>query len=328
MSTRQGIIAIFIVVLLGAAIWARLHLTVSPASMDRYAAAADLMTNGHADQAVAIWQSLVRDDPGFVDPYLRLSEYYNRIADPDKAVSLLDQYLKNHEATPEIKLNLAEALVRTRDRQTALKAALSAVQALPNSARAHMALAAIYSQLLDPRGLPEILKAERLDPKNPSIYLLAGQLYADQQEPQNVEAQMRTGTLLDPQNPEMLYLLGWALAQQPSPEHFSEALTLLQRAVQLNPNAFSCWIEMGDVLEKQHRYGDAVVPLKHAQQLGAVLPNGMPMTHARLQERITADHMLLEAYQHTGHEALEPPVRADAARLQAAVQALLKRGIL
>jgi Flp pilus assembly protein TadD len=296
--------------------------------MDRYTEAANLMESGHPDQAVATWQSLVHDDPGFVDPYLRLSEYYIRMADPEHAAAVFGPYLKDHAATPEIKLDLAEALVRMPDRPKALTAAQSAVQANPDSARAHMALSAIYLQLNDSRGVPEILRAEQLDPQNANIWLLAAQIYKDLQEPARVEDQVRTAMTLDPNNPEMLYLLGWALAEQPSPANLTNALVALQRSVQLNPKGFSCWVEIGAVLEKQHQYAEAIEPLQTACALGGIMPPGMQATHDRLQERITADHLLLEAYQRTGREAMEPPVREDAERLQTAVQALLREGVL
>ena len=110
----------------------------------------------------------------------------------------------------------------------------SLLEAYPDSARAHQALAENYYVLRQmPQAEKEFLEALRLRPDTPELHLELGLVYAGSAQWPKAEEQFRAQTKLQPGNAEGAYRLGTALLQQGKAR---EARIELQRADRLQPD--------------------------------------------------------------------------------------------
>jgi tetratricopeptide (TPR) repeat protein len=302
-------------VLLGAALWAyQAHATHSQ-EVARLQDGLRLLQNGDGDQAAATWEDLRGEYPGFPDSYLQLAKYYTGRGDPQRAVGVLDDMRTHGLTSGEGAIDLAEAYAKMKDPR-ALAAGVDAVRLAPHSLRAHMALMAAYTQIYDrPHAVAQLMIAEQIAPKVPSLYLAGAAYMSDAYDYAGAEQQARGCIAVDPQIAEAWYMLGLALGNQPTPAHLGEAATDLQKSIALSPDRFAVWLELGDVFLQENRVPDAGQCLEKARSLGDALhPQGNGLRKI-LQDRIRIDHLLLEVYTRQGNTAGAAVMRRETDQL-------------
>src|SRR3569833_1028150 len=128
-SGRGRIVGLAILVIVfGGALWARNHFTANAASFGQYMDGVRQMQAGKPQDAVSTWEDLLTKDPAFPDTYVALAAYYTNNGNPQRSLELLQQADSNHVDTPDIKLAVAEAYVRSNDKR-GMDAAKEAVKA-------------------------------------------------------------------------------------------------------------------------------------------------------------------------------------------------------
>ena len=130
----------------------------------------------------------------------------------------------------------------------------------------------------------------------------------------------RTTVAIAPNLAEAWYYIGWAIASGPSPDRLPEARKALEKSTELNPTAFSTWLQLGDVCWRVHDVDAADKALEKARSLGALPPPGGVESQQRLQDRIKAAHILTEIYHSQGDAAKETEIRAESERLSVLIQ--------
>lgn len=318
------IVAIAILaILIGAAYWARVHFTANAASFQRYMEGVQLMQNGHAQDAVTLWEDLRLKDPEFPDTYFALATYYTNQGDPQHALDIIDGAKAEHIDTPELKLVLAEAYGRLNDKR-AMAAAQAAVAALPNNYRSHLALATAYAQQFDyPHAVAQLQIAEQQNPRDSVLDLLGAEYISTGNDYARVEEQARKAVAINPNLAEAWYYIGWAIDSGPAADRLPEARTALEKSVSLRPGSFPTWLELGDVYWRLHMADDALKALTKARELGlAPLPGGME-TEQRLQDRVRTAHLLQEVYHARGDAAGEARMQAESNELSAQIHKVI-----
>jgi tetratricopeptide (TPR) repeat protein len=317
-----GAIIVVAAVAITTALWVRTHYTIDPALLARDTEGVHLMQEGKDVQAVAIWNTLIAQAPNYPDPYVQIAAYDNMLDNPDRALALLQQLQKRRLWTPQAQVELADTYVQLKDPR-GLKAAQQAVQVAPNSPRAHMALGTLYARMYgSDRALQEVAIAQKLNPKDASLYVLAAELYQGEHEPDQVESEARKCIAVAPNTAEAWYLLGWALEQNPSPDNFTQAAAAFKRSAELNPTPYNSWMELGSMLMQLGRRQQAQPALERARIQSTKLLPQEPLTQDRLQQRIRIDHLLLEIYVPQGNKAKVADLQHETDQLSAQIRAM------
>src|SRR3569833_1988597 len=87
---------VLLIIVIGAAVWARFHFTSNSESFNRYMDGVHAMQAGNEQQAITIWEDLRLKDPAFPDTYSALATYYTNQGDADHSLELLQQAQANH----------------------------------------------------------------------------------------------------------------------------------------------------------------------------------------------------------------------------------------
>jgi Flp pilus assembly protein TadD len=186
---------------------------------------------------------------------------------------------------PQIAYDYAQGLLNTQDFTQAAAVLESAAKANPADAQLPLALGvARYGQRRFADAITAFLQAIQLAPSVPQPYLFLGRMLdqAGDQLP-TITADYRKWLQAEPKRPEPPLLLAKALiaanAESEEPE------PLLRRSVQLDPKNWEAHYELGQLLEKKHKYPEAAAELERAVQLEP--KQAMPHYHlARVYDRL------------------------------------------
>jgi predicted Zn-dependent protease len=136
----------------------------------------------------------------------------------------------------------------------------------------------------------EVEELLKLQPENPYLHELRGQVLLESGKPQDALASLRRAVQLAPDQPLIASLLGHALISTEDQDNFAEAKTLLRSAIgRDNSNPFA-WYQLGIVYDREgdharaalataERYnleGRSRLAMASAQQAMAGIPTGSP----------------------------------------------------
>jgi len=303
-SARVKVILTAAAILIGAAVWLRIHFTEPVPLMRRYMDAVHLAEAGDYVHAVAIWQRLLVEYPSFPYTYFQLGRFYARTGHAVQAVPLLQRLVSQHPRFPEAQQVLAEACLAINDASCALQAAKQAAAQSPHSGVAHNLLAAAYGKSGDLGDcIREVLLAERYAPSNATIWLHGANIFQQAQDVRLTEQQARRCVQLDPNNGRAWYLLGWALNNEPGAPNELKALHALQRAAALQPQDPLTLTELGDVYLRLQRYREAVQTLSKARNITALPEADGGYSQKHLLARARVARLLAIAFLRTYKQA-------------------------
>lgn len=232
--------------------------------------------------------------------------------DPSQAASILEEMRRRGLDPVDRRVLLAVAYGKMNDAR-ALAAAKDATEAAPDSLRAHMALLTAYTRVYDkPNAMAELRVAEGLAPRDNTELCLFGARYAaSTHDYEAVAEQARRCVAVDPKLAQAWYYLGLSTGQSSSTASWTEAETSLRKSVELAPDSYPGWLELGNIYILLERDADAVDSLERARALAGPVSSPADGGRQRLQDLIRIDHLLIKAYHRRGSSAKEAELRRE-----------------
>jgi arylsulfatase A-like enzyme/Flp pilus assembly protein TadD len=208
-----------------------------------------LFENGRFEEAIPILQQLIAKEPGMAILYGKLGGSYMKLHDYEKAVPVLRNAVELDPSLTMAQLDLGRSLLRTDDMGGATTVFEGLVARIPNLLDAHLFLEIAYARS---NRVPETIR--------------------------ECEAVLK---FLPDQYGSTL-MLGQFLLRSGDAE---AALTKLQRAAEIRPDAPQPHMSLADVYAKLGRQGDAERERGEARRLGAMpqgpeAPDGIPSNAA------------------------------------------------
>jgi tetratricopeptide (TPR) repeat protein len=191
------------------------------------------------DLAADAFDEVPPDDPQFVEAQLARADAYLEDDRGEEAVATLRALAETHGTLATVQASLGDALRRTEQCEEAIPVYTAALDLVdPTQER--------YWVLFFTRGI---------------CHEMTGDYIAS-------EADFRQALVLNPEQPQVLNNLGYSLVEQR--RNLDEALGMIERAVELQPDSGYITDSLGWVFYRLGRYEEAVAPMERAIEL---LPN-------------------------------------------------------
>ena len=191
----------------------------------------DLVKAGQTEAAISQYLQAIRSQPDYADAWNNLGVALAREDHTDEAISDYEQALRLNPAEPEVHKNLGEAM----DKQGRINAAISYYQS-----------------------------AVQLNPQDAQAFNNLGVDYARQGRSTEAAEQFQHALQVQPDYAEAGSNLGYLWALQD--EHLDQALTLIQRAHQVDPKNSGTLDNLGWVLFKLNRPAEGLDYARQAIQ--------------------------------------------------------------
>jgi len=202
-------------------------------------------------------------DDTFVRQLLGLS-YFIEEKYP-QTVQVLSPFSKNPPDDPGLLFAWGTALVRTRQSQVAADIFRRLLLQNANNPSVHLLLGQAYAQQEDyPNALNELKTALQLDPRLSEVHYYTGIVYLHQSQFEAAAQEFRAELELRPGDPISTYHLGYSLLAQ---GQLPEAVETLQKVVHVKPDYEPAQFELGSALLRQGDAAGAVQPLEIATRL-------------------------------------------------------------
>lgn len=250
-----------------------------------------LLEAGKLEEAVASFERAIAINQAFEPAYLALASLYEARQERDKAVGILQKYLRNvNPRNRDIRHHLVRLYVAAKDYRGATKELDELLVQDPADLDAHLRLALIqgeqkdYAKAID--RLTVILKAR---PAELKVRDYLGYLYEEAKEPQkaieaytlNVQLEpsyfeghlhlgvlfyrlkrfpeavthLEEATKLNPKQPEAHIVLGLAHLQM---EQFDKAAETFEEGIRQNPKSADLHFNLGTAYDKLNRFDEVV----------------------------------------------------------------------
>jgi len=217
--------------------------------------------------------------PGRADSYYHFS--MARLAEADERyLDAINEYKKALELDPRnsaIYSQMAQSYLRNSQPEEAIAAANKAVEINRDDLDAHMLLSQIYWQrLIRSTGNPgralvnsaihEYEEIIRIDPADPTAFLLLGQLHQLNNEPEKAEAIYKKHLNIDPGSEEGVVALAELHVKS---DDFKGAVVILEDFLKARPDSDRAAKELGDAYFALQEYGKAADNYRKALALGS-----------------------------------------------------------
>ncbi|MFN3682041.1 MAG: tetratricopeptide repeat protein, partial [Nitrospira sp.] len=189
---------------------------------------------GKVEQAIVSFTQAIMVNPSFEPPYLALASIYEKRKEPDKAVSLLQQYLQQvNPHNKEVKRHLVQLHIAGKDYAAALLELEKILNEDPGDLDAQLRMALIHGEQKDyAKAIERVTAILQARPEELRIRDYLGYLYEETKDfPKAIET-YRHNIHLDPRFLESRLHLG---VLQYRLKNFPEAINHLSEAVRLNP---------------------------------------------------------------------------------------------
>jgi tetratricopeptide (TPR) repeat protein len=259
-----------------------------------------LLEAGKPGEATASFERAIAINQSFEPAYLALASLYEARQERDKAIGILQRYLRNvNPRNRDIRHHLVRLYVGVKDYRGATKELDELLAEDPADLDAHLRLALIegeqkeYAKAID--RLTVILKAR---PAELKVRDYLGYLYEEAKEPQKAleaytinvqlepsyfEGHLHLGVLfyrlkrfpdavthladasrLSPKQPESHIVLGLAYLQM---EQFEKAAQIFEEGIRHNPKSADLYFNLGTAYDKLNRFDEVVRVMEIALQL-------------------------------------------------------------
>ncbi len=222
--------------------YTRLAEYLSDTHIDARIMSAELLDSlGQFDLATDAYKRVPNDHPAFHAAELGRAEALRRVGKTDAAVEVLEQLRRSHPELP-----IAHATAGDLYRQ---------LEQFDKATAAYDAAITLYDARDNPQWFVHYARAITLERQD---------LWAQS------EADFRRALELNPEQPQVLNYLGYLLVEKQI--KLDEALSMIERAVEAQPDSGFIVDSLGWVLYRLGRYGEAIGHMEHAAELMPVDP--------------------------------------------------------
>jgi len=200
---------------------------------------------GQLQDAIRHLKAASRLDPHQEQPYLALARIYTEQQERGAAVVILDQARKTIGSAPNILLALGSALVSAERYQAARETLTGLIQSVPDQFEAYPKLAEAYRNTGEPSRATETLRQlARRKPDDPMLHVVIARSLLDEEKVDylGVLQELAAAEKASPGDYDVYYLRGRVFL---ATGQFAQAVTSLQRAIQLRPTEPGAYYQLG-----------------------------------------------------------------------------------
>jgi tetratricopeptide (TPR) repeat protein len=259
-----------------------------------------LLEAGKLEEAAASFDRAIAVNQSFEPAYLALASLYEARQDRDKAVGILQKYLRNvNPRNRDIRHHLVRLYVSMKDYKGATKELGELLAEDPTDLDAHLRLALIEGEQKDyARAINRLTMILKARPAELKVRDYLGYLYEEAKEPQKAldaytlniqlepsyfEGHLHLGVLfyrlkkfpdsvthlaeaskLNPKQPESHIVLGLAYLQM---EQYEKATQAFEEGIRQNPKSADLYFNLGTAYDKLNRFDEVVRVMEIALQL-------------------------------------------------------------
>ena len=259
-----------------------------------------LLEEGKLGEATASFERAIAINQSFEPAYLALASLYEARQERDKAVGILQRYLRNvNPRNRDIRHHLVRLYFAVKDYKGATKELDELLAEDPTDLDAHLRLALIEGEQRDyARAIDRLMVVLKARPAELKIRDYLGYLYEEAKEPQKAldaytfnvqlepsyfEGHLHLGVLfyrlkrfpdavthlteaskLNPKQPESHIVLGLAYLQM---EQYEKAAQVFEEGIRQNPKSADLYFNLGTAYDKLNRFNEVVRVMEIALQL-------------------------------------------------------------
>jgi tetratricopeptide (TPR) repeat protein len=187
------------------------------------------------DAAVEAYRKAISLNPNFPEAYNNLGNALRKLGETDEASKAYQNALSLREHYPEAYNNLGTLLREQHKPEQAEHALKKAIAQNPRYVEAYNNLAAIYhAEFKDVEALAQLAEALKIEGGNSRSLLLTARIQSRRQNYDSAEKACKIVLARDPTNGEALTVLGGIKHEL---DEFDEALAVLEKAIELHPDA-------------------------------------------------------------------------------------------
>jgi tetratricopeptide (TPR) repeat protein len=259
-----------------------------------------LLEAGKLEEATASFERAIAINQAFEPAYLALASLYEARQDRDKAIRILQSYLRNvNPRNRDIRHHLVRLYVAAKDYQGATKELDELLAEDSTDLDAHLRLALIQGEQKDyPKAIDRLMVVLKARPAELKVRDYLGYLYEESKEPQKAleaytfnvqlepsyfEGHLHLGVLyyrlkkfpdatthlaeasrLNPKQPESHIVLGLAYLQM---EQYEKAAQVFEEGTRQNPQSADLYFNLGTAYDKLNRFDEVVRVMEIALKL-------------------------------------------------------------
>lgn len=254
----------------------------------------------NVEQALASFDRAITVNPSFEPAYLAQSAVYEARDEKDKAIGVLQQYLRQvNPRNKDVRQHLVQLYISTKDYAGGLTELEKMVREDPTDLDAQLRIALIYGERKEfSKAIERLTVILRVRPDELKIREFLGYLYEEakefpkaietyrhniQRDPSFVESHLHLGALqyrlknfpeatahlreavrLNPKQPEPYIVLGLSYLQS---EQFTKASQAFEEGLLYNPQNADLHFNLGTAYDKLNRFEDVVRAMETALSL-------------------------------------------------------------
>jgi len=223
---------------------------------------------GDFEQAVALVEEIIRDDPDVIDAYFTMGNLYFK---EEKFEEALESFFKALERKPDdafTAINIANSYIMMGDFDEAEKFLLSIIDALPPDSQIHFILGNInYFQKEYEEALKNYEKCLELNPSSASAYSAIGGIYVTQGNLDEAETYLKKAMDLNPQLRNLHYNLAQLCEAK---DDLQQAIKEYQAELENIPHNFRASFNLSRIYRI---LGQAEDELKYLEKTKEINPN-------------------------------------------------------
>jgi tetratricopeptide (TPR) repeat protein len=255
---------------------------------------------GDAEQALASFDRAIEANPSFEPAYLAQASFHESRQEKDKAIAVLQKYLKRvNPNNKDVRKHLIQLYVTTKDYAGGLAELEKILEEVPGDLDAQLQIALIYGEKKEfSKAIDQLTSILKAKPTELKVRDYLGYLYEQtkefpkaieayqfniQLEPTFTESHIHLGVLqyrlknfseairhlreavrLTPKQPEPHIVLGLAHLQT---DQFEKASEAFEEGIQHNPKSADLHFNLGTAYDKMNRFEDVVQTMETALSL-------------------------------------------------------------
>ena len=239
--------------------------------------------------AIAHYRQAIQLAPQQVSYHLKLGQAWTGIENYARAnLAFFTGFgISPQKIPPQDHYLLGEKLLKQNESGKAIACYRRALGIQPNLIEAYWRLGEIATTKSDYKtALAYYRRALKIDPNRTQSYILLGKLLSQQGNWQGAQAYYQKAATIEPKSPELCCYRGEALINL---QRSAEAEQLLRQAIELDPQYFKAYYQLGNLLSQQQQWQSAVeayetaIALSHNSSCGGAY-YGLGQAYLELQQ--------------------------------------------
>jgi tetratricopeptide (TPR) repeat protein len=231
----------------------RAAVTLSPISIAALDELAQLLSSQRRyTAAISYWNRALALAPHDPNIEMSIAIAYLRNDEPEQSITLLKSLIRQNPGSAQAHFELATIYANERQYRSAADEYAQALTLNPQDTGARLSMVKSlvllerYEEALDPASRYVIEQPEDFE----GHYLL-GTVYRGLRNYIDAEIELRKAIAINPNNSDLQYNFGFVLARTGKPD---QAITHLQRAIDLDPKSDPPWLMMAEARRLLHQY--------------------------------------------------------------------------